>query len=89
MDVKIKFLEDCDPEDGRPVFKAGSVKKLNPASARHWVRRGKAAEVTAKQLKADKADKADDEAKEKAMEKSKKEAMAKAEKAAKDKKEKK
>ena len=52
MDVNIKFLQDCDPEDGGPVFVAGSTAKLNPASAHHWIRRRKAVEITAKQAKA-------------------------------------
>lgn len=52
MDVQIKFLEDCDPEDGHKVYLAGSVHKLNPASARHWTRRGKAIEITTKEAKA-------------------------------------
>lgn len=51
MDVYVKFSEDCDPENGSNVFIAGSVHKLNPASARHWTRRGKAVEITAKEAK--------------------------------------
>lgn len=52
MDIQIKFLEDCDPEDGTgKIFAAGSVKRLNPPSARHWTRRGKAVEITDKEVK--------------------------------------
>ena len=52
VQVQIKFLENCDPEDGTgKIFAAGSVKKLNPASARHWIRRGKAVEITDKEVK--------------------------------------
>lgn len=40
--VQVKFLADCDPEDGRPVFKAGSVHELAAPSAQHWIKRGKA-----------------------------------------------
>jgi len=40
--IKIKFLEDCDPENGQPVFKKGSVRELKAPSANHWIRRGKA-----------------------------------------------
>jgi hypothetical protein len=42
INVKVHFLVDCDPQDGKPVFKAGSVHELPAPSANHWIRRGKA-----------------------------------------------
>ena len=53
MDVNVKFLEDCEPKDGSgKVFKAGSTAKLSAPSARHWTRRKKAVEITAKEASA-------------------------------------
>ena len=40
--VTVKFLKDCDPGNGKPVFKAGLVKELVISSANHWIRRGRA-----------------------------------------------
>jgi hypothetical protein len=40
--LTVKFLEDCDPQDGSPIFKAGSVHTINMASALFWLNRGKA-----------------------------------------------
>lgn len=89
MDIQIKFLEDCDPQDGTgKIFAAGSVKRLNPASARHWTRRGKAVEITNKEIKDLKKakEKTDAETKEKEAEKAKKAAEKKAKKEAEEKK---
>lgn len=44
--IKVQFLTDCDPGNGKPVFKKGSVKELVISSANHWVRRGKAVKYT-------------------------------------------
>jgi len=101
MDINVYFQVDCDPQDADgKIFKAGTVAKLNPASARHWIRRNMAVEVTAKQAtqirkdnkEAAKKAKDDSEKKEKkaaeAKERAEKEAEKKAkekEKAAKDK----
>lgn len=40
--VTVKFLTDCDPGNGKPVFKKGSVHELVISSANHWIKRGKA-----------------------------------------------
>jgi len=40
--VKVKFLKNCDPGNGKPVFKAGTIRELVISSANHWVRRGMA-----------------------------------------------
>jgi len=40
--VKVKFLVNCDPQDGSSIFKAGSIRELPPASANRWIRRGMA-----------------------------------------------
>jgi len=40
--VKVKFLADCDPGGGKPVFKKGSVKDIVASSATRWIRRGMA-----------------------------------------------
>lgn len=83
MDIQIKFLEDCDPEDGTgKIFAAGSVRKLNPASARHWTRREKAVEITDKEVKAAAKTKAKEA--EKAKKEAEKKAAAEAKKKAKD-----
>jgi len=42
LKVKVKFLTDCDPGGGKPVFKKGSVHELVISSANHWVTRRKA-----------------------------------------------
>jgi len=86
--INVYFNEDCDPEsaDGK-IFKKGTVEKLNPASARHWIRRNKGVEVTAKQAtqirkdnkKAAEKEKADSEKKEKEAAKAKERAEKKAE----------
>jgi len=40
--IKVKFLKDCDPGNGKSVFKAGTIRELVISSANHWVRRGMA-----------------------------------------------
>jgi len=93
MDINILFLEDCDPQDGSKIFKKDTAAKLNPASARHWTRRGKAVEISARQArdinakakadaKAQAEAEAEAEAQAKQAEKDKKAAQKKAEKEA-------
>jgi len=50
--VKVKFLKNCDPGNGKPVFKAGSIHGLVISSANHWVRRGMAEKYVEKPQKA-------------------------------------
>ena len=50
--IKVKFLTDCDPGNGKPIFKKGSIKELVISSANHWVRRGKAEKYVEKPQKA-------------------------------------
>lgn len=49
--IKVKFLKDCDPGNGKPVFKAGSIRELVISSANHWVRRGMAEKYVEKPKK--------------------------------------
>lgn len=42
LGISVEFLEDCDPQDGKPIFKKGSVHKLSRPSANHWITRRKA-----------------------------------------------
>jgi hypothetical protein len=49
--VKVKFLKDCDPGNGKPVFKAGTIRELVISSANHWVRRGMAEKYVEKPKK--------------------------------------
>lgn len=46
-EITIRFLEDCEPQDksGR-VFKTGQEITVSHDSAWHWVRRGKAEDVS-------------------------------------------
>jgi len=46
--VKVKFLEDCDPGHGKPIFKKDSIRELVISSANHWVSRGKAVKYVEK-----------------------------------------
>ena len=46
--VSVKFLKDCNPGGGKPIFKAGSIHTLVISSANHWVRRGKAVKYVEK-----------------------------------------
>lgn len=56
--VKVKFLTDCDPGGGKPVFKKDSVRELVISSANHWIRRKKAVKYTEPVKKAGKSKKA-------------------------------
>jgi len=51
--IRVKFLTDCDPEDGKPVFKKGSIHELSPPSANHWITRRKAQQMTDRPHKAE------------------------------------
>ena len=45
--LEIKFLDNCDPEDGSAIFKKGKVYELPASSANHWLRRNKAVKYVA------------------------------------------
>ena len=49
--IEVKFLEAAEVKDGGGVviqaFKAGQVKEMSNASARHWINRGIAFDVQA------------------------------------------